>query len=218
MEFLGNISNTVLAVCGVVCLCGGGLAFVGFFAFRYVVGGGIFSALSHLGALFDNFKQDDDDQLDDPVHRIHTIRHSRPSDMKARAKQSFDFDAQVAEQLKQQGKNRDFDSQVSPNPPQTSSKPQSTADNRPTSDNTPASSLGKRRLGARDRYNSRDDMLPDEVDPPEIDLGPMNLPDEANIKWQKNRPGRDRRRDRNRTDDEIFGGILDEDGDGFPEL
>lgn len=211
MEFLGNISSTLLAVCGVGCLCGGVLLVGGFFAFRFMGGGALFEALSSLGSLFDNFKQDDDDELDDPVERIHSIRHSRPSDMKARAKEQFDFESQVAQQMNQQ--DGGFESQADNMPKQ---KP--SGQNQPTHNNTPASSLGKRRMGARDRYNSRDDMLPEEVDKPEIDLGPIDVPNEANIKWQKNRPGRDRRRDRNRHDDEVFGGILDEDGDGFAEL
>jgi hypothetical protein len=56
-----------------------------------------------------------------------------------------------------------------------------------------------------------------EIPAPSADdiFGPGGLP---GLRGQRRHPGRDTRRDRNENDDEVFGGMLDDDGDGYADF
>ncbi len=214
-----NIRDILLLCCGggVVCVGGVFLA-VSTVLRRFGTSGMLLSGLSSAFGMVTGMlgRGNNDDDFDEPVKRIREHERVDPLALRRKAKESFDFDAQVAQKLNNVDES-DFDAQSSGAP-----KPKNKPEN--LRGNASASHFAKRELGARDRFSGGDDdplgdsSVTDKGDPApdHIDLGPVNLPSDRPI---GGRMRRDRRHNRlDAGEDEMFGGMLDGDGDTFPDL
>lgn len=184
----------VLLVGGVVCCCG--IPILGFVGFRFL---GVSMLIPAIGGVWNVIEDmfgggsDNDDSTSDAPRRRTRPTPNKPTQAKA---QMTDFD-QLVERYRQEKSS-----------PTISSSAQSA---------TPTDS-GKSPYGVRDRNSSglpgrtlRDKRYERNSGPSEVPQ--VSLDDTPDRNFLKRR--RDRRSDY--TDDEIFGGILDEDGDGYAD-
>lgn len=232
-----DISPTILTVCGITCACGGVFLGAGILLFRVFGQSVLLSALAVLGPLWNLIAG----QKNNPEERVSKIlrerekrKHTQPDNTAFNAQAqapNLDFDAQVAQALQQkQVGDSNFTAQ--------SGAPTELTGKSPSVNNAPQSQFGKSRFGVRFNDNDPGRVLRDKRH--ERNSGPSTFPDasyadlseEAGVDTNPppglgdiptGRSLRDRRRDgnrrppgdSNRRDDEILGGIFDEDGDSF---
>lgn len=241
---MSDIQQLLTMLCGVGALCSIGVILIGIGILRVLGRGSLVVTMLPMGlGLIRNLfpkggNQEDALDYDAPVSRISNYEHQSAGDLRQRAKQSLDFDAQVAQRMNQKSDfNADFSAQSSSQGyipqghplPSSNKRKNNEIDNAP--DYVPPSGLGKSKLGSRGKFESRPEFDPfggGSVDENvahqaggspaannDIDLGPINLPPDRRV---GGRPTRDRRQNRNdANEDEFFGGMLDVDGDGYPD-
>jgi len=218
-----DISPTILTLCGVTCSCGLVIGIAGFMLTRVMgksmifpiltAGGGLF------GMLFNRGDNDGEEDIDKYLSNRRNKRKNKATGVEGDPNTAFtaqaqsadlDFDSQVQQRINQKGGGR-FSSPQEQGGAPTPLSPQS-QDFTPAQHNVPQSGLGR-------RFTSDDnDPLGDNSESTfGDDLG--SLPEDLGSLRDRRRRGSSRRgRDSNAHDDEVFGGMLDEDGDGFSDF
>lgn len=217
-----DIHPTILAVCGITCSCGlvivFGLVMLGRVMGKSMIfpiltaGGGLFGMLFNRG---DNDGEQDIDEYLSNRRKRKTKALGSDGDANtaftAQAQSTdLDFDSQVQQRINQKDDGR-FSSPQEQGGSPTPLSPQS-KDFTPAQHNVPQSGLGR-------RFTSDDnDPLGDNSESTfGDDLG--SLPsDIGSLRDRRRRGSSSRGRDSNAHDDEVFGGMLDEDGDGFSDF
>ncbi|MEQ8676707.1 MAG: hypothetical protein RLP44_30990 [Aggregatilineales bacterium] len=202
-------------------------------------------AFSMLRNLFPGGGNNDELDYEAPAKRISNYEHQSANDIREKRKPTMDFDAQVAQRLNEKSNSGAGFSAQSVSPgytpqghPLPSANKGKNKENEDGTQNAPdsitPSGLGKSKLGARPNFDKRPQFDPfgggtvddnaahqageSPASDQKIDLGPVNLPPDRRIGGE-GRPSRDHRRGRNDAgQDELFGGLLDGDGDGFADL
>lgn len=189
---MGDLGNILLAVCGIalLCTCGVGLVFI--LALR-VMGRSALMAFMPLLISFMNNRRNRNDDDNDDLDRPRAQSRGRPSadSLRSRA-QSLDFDSRSQDS---------FSAQSGQLPP-------------------PPSDLSRNRFGGQGA-NQPPSSRPLPGRP--IDDNPLGPVDVPSLRGRSrgglpDDPPRRPRRDSNANDDEVFGGMLDDDGDGNPDF
>lgn len=235
---MSDFSNIMITVCGFGTVCCGAVLLAVFLLMRVTGRAMLLPVFSTLGSLVFGSGGGDYDREFEPQRA-----RPRSTDFRARV-QNIDDDFEQAIFMRQQKQMEEGDfsfpgsapapqgGQPRPNTPSsqtdTSLRPQNTPpklNSNPYGVRSGPHSPGRRIRDGRFDRNRGPTRIPDQfhegltrpdgtVEPPDDDLlGPAGPP---GLRSNPRRPGRDVRR-RDRSHDEVFGGMLDESGDGYPD-
>lgn len=215
------MSDVLVTVCGVSCACSGVFLIIGYLGFRMFGQSFVFSSLALLAPLWNlvsgaGRKNTPENRVEKYLDKRHKQKRDDPSatpyDAQAQA-QNLDFDAQVQQALRDKQIN-DAKFSAPPGIP-TELTGNSSSISTPNT-NTPQSQFGRNRFGGVRGQPAQSD-LPDSSNTqgnfPPID----NDPPSRSLRGRRS-GNKGRGRDSNSRDDEIFGGVLDDDGDGFSDF
>lgn len=189
---MGDLGNILLAVCGVVALCTCSLGLIFILALRVLGRSALMAFMPLLISFMNNrgLRNDDDDDVITP--RAQSRGRPSADSLRSRA-QSLDFDSRDQDS---------YSAQSGTLPP-------------------PPSDLSRNRFGGQGANQPPSGSRPLPGRP--LDDNPLGPVDVPSLRGRSrgispDEPPRRARRGSNANDDEVFGGMLDDDGDGHPDF